>query len=72
MGCGGVIFRRLFTAEVIWRKGPSLSLDDVEYATLEWIDWYNNRQLLEPIGNTPPAEAKAAYFSSLEETAIVA
>jgi len=62
----------LYKAEVIWRKGPWRSLDDVEYATLEWVDWYNNRRLLEPIGNIPPAEAEAAYFASLEETAIAA
>ena len=46
------------------------SLDAVGYATLEWVDWHNNRRLLEPIGNIPPAEAEAAYFASLEETAI--
>lgn len=62
----------LYKAEVIWRKGPWRSLDAVEYATLEWVDWYNNRRLLEPIGNIPPAEAEAAYFASLEETAIAA
>ena len=57
---------------MIWRKGPWRSLDAVEYATLEWVDWYNNRRLLEPIGNIPPAEAETAYFASLEETAIAA
>ncbi len=62
----------LYKAEVIWRKGPWRSLDAVEYATLEWVDWYNNRRLLEPIGNIPPAEAEAAYYASLEETAIAA
>lgn len=62
----------LYKAEVIWRKGPWRSLDAVEYATLEWVDWYNNRRLLEPIGNIPPAEAEAAYFASQEETAIAA
>ncbi len=54
-------------AEVIWRKGPWRSFDQVEYATLEWVDWYNNRRLLEPIGNIPPAEAEATYYASLEE-----
>jgi transposase InsO family protein len=38
-------------------------LDDVEYATLEWVDWFNNRRLLEPIGHVPPAEFEAAYWS---------
>ena len=62
----------VYSSEVIWRKEPWRSLDQVEYATLEWVDWYNNRRLLEPIGNVPPAEAEAAYFASLEETAIAA
>jgi transposase InsO family protein len=47
----------LFKAEVIHRRGPWRSLEAVEYATLEWVDWFNNRRLLEPIGNIPPAEA---------------
>lgn len=48
------------------------SLDAVEYATLEWVDWYNSRRLLELIGNIPPAEAEAVYFASLKQTAIAA
>lgn len=43
------------------------SLEVVEYATLEWVDWFNNRHLLEPIGNIPPAEAEAAYYRELED-----
>ncbi len=39
---------------------------------LEWVDWYNNRRLLEPIGNVPPAEAETAYYASLEEHQILA
>ena len=57
----------LYKAEVIHRCGPWRSLEAVEYATLEWVDWFNNRRLLEPIGNVPPAEAEAAYYESLEE-----
>jgi putative transposase len=57
----------LYKAEVIWRRGPWRSLEAVEYATLEWVDWFNNRRLLEPIGNIPPAEAEAAYYGALEE-----
>ena len=57
----------LYKAEVIWRRGPWHSLQAVEYATLEWVDWYNNRRLLEPIGNRPPAEAEAAYYAGMEE-----
>lgn len=62
----------LYKAEVIWRQGPWRSIDAVEYATLEWVDWYNNRWLLEPIGNIPPAEAEAAYYAALENQAIAA
>jgi transposase InsO family protein len=62
----------LYKAEVIWRRGPWRSLEAVEYATLEWVDWFNNRRLLEPIGNIPPAEAEATYYASLEELRIAA
>lgn len=44
----------------------------VEYATLEWVDWFNHRRLLEPIGNIPPAELEAAYYRQREEPARVA
>ncbi len=56
----------LFKAEVIHRRGPWRSFDAVEYATLEWVDWFNNRRLLEPIGNIPPAEAEANFYAALE------
>ncbi|MEZ5797917.1 MAG: IS3 family transposase [Paracoccaceae bacterium] len=56
----------LFKAEVIHRRGPWRSLEAVEYATLEWVDWFNNRRLLEPIGNIPPAEAEANFYTALE------
>jgi transposase InsO family protein len=56
----------LFKTEVIHRRGPWRSFEAVEFATLEWVDWYNNRRLLEPIGNVPPAEAEAAYDTQLE------
>jgi transposase InsO family protein len=56
----------LFKAEVIHRRGPWRSFESVEFATLEWVDWYNNRRLLEPIGSIPPAEAEAAYYAQLE------
>ena len=39
-------------------------MEAVEYATLEWVDWFNNRRLLEPIGNIPPAEAETAYYAN--------
>ena len=56
----------LYKAEVIHRRGPWRSFEAVEFATLEWVDWFNNRRLLEPIGNIPPAEAEAAYYAQLE------
>ncbi|PVE21511.1 IS3 family transposase, partial [Microvirga sp. KLBC 81] len=51
---------------VIHRRGPWRSFEAVEFATLEWVDWYNNRRLLAPIGSIPPAEAAAAYHAQLE------
>ena len=59
--------RRL--AEVIHRRGPWRNFEAVEYATLEWVDWFNNRRLLEPIGNIPPAEAEENYYAALENEA---
>ena len=56
----------LFKTEVIHRRGPWRSVEAVEFATLEWVDWYNNRRLLESIGSIPPAEAEAAYYAKLE------
>jgi transposase InsO family protein len=51
----------LYKTELIRRRGPWKGIDDVEYATLEWVDWFNHRRLLEPIGHVPPAEFEAAY-----------
>ena len=62
----------LFKAEVIHRRGPWRSFEAVEFATLEWVDWFNHRRLLEPIGNLPPAEAEAAYYAKLEAVPIAA
>ena len=62
----------LFKAEMIHRRGPWRSFEAVEFATLEWVDWFNNRRLLEPIGNIPPAEAEDAYYAALEDTPIAA
>ena len=62
----------LFKAEVIHRRGPWRSFEAVEFATLEWTDWFNNRRLLEPIGNIPPAEAEANYHAALEAAPIAA
>ncbi len=62
----------LFKTEAIWRRGPWKSFGAVEFATLEWMDWFNNRRLLEPIGNIPPAEAEARYYASQQEVALAA
>jgi putative transposase len=62
----------LFKTEVIRRRGPWRSLETVEFATLDWVDWFNNRRLLEPIGNVPPAEAEARYHADQEEIALAA
>jgi transposase InsO family protein len=51
----------LYKTELIRRRGPWKGLDQVEYATLEWVDWFNHRRLLAPIGHIPPAEFEAAY-----------
>ena len=53
----------LFKTEVIRRKGPWRSLEAVEFATLTWVDWFNNRRLLGPIGDIPPAEFEAQYYA---------
>ena len=52
----------LYKAEVIHRQGPWNGLDDVEYATLEWVDWFNHHRILEPIGDIPPAEYEANHY----------
>jgi len=62
----------LYKAEVIHRRGPWRSFEAVEFATLEWVDWFNNRRLLEPIGNIPPAEAEERYYAMLEQPAMAA
>mgnify|MGYP001795732703 CR=1 FL=1 len=63
----------LIKAEVIQRRGPWRSIDAVEYATLEWVDWFNTRRLLEPSGHIlRPAEAEANYYAALETRAMAA
>ena len=51
----------LYKTELIRRRGPWKGIDDLEYTTLEWVDWFNHRRLLEPIGHIPPAEFEATY-----------
>ena len=62
----------LYKTEVIHRCGPWRSFEAVEIATFEWVDWFNNRRLLEPIGNIPPAEAEARYYAQINELDMVA
>ena len=62
----------LYKAEVIHRRGPWCNFEAVEYATLEWVDWFNHRRLLEPIGNIPPAEAEAQYYAAINKLDVAA
>ena len=57
---------------MIHRRGPWRNFEAVEFATLERVDWFNNRRLLEPIGNTPPAEAEERQYARLDEQAMAA
>ena len=59
----------LYKAEVIHRRGPWKTREAVELATLEWVDWFNHRRLLGPIGYVPPAEAEANYYDQLASQA---
>ena len=62
----------LYKTELIRRRGPWRHIEAVEFATLEWIDWFNNRRLLEPIGNIPPVEFEAAYYQHQDAPAMMA
>jgi len=62
----------LYKTEVIHRRGPWRNLEAVEYATLEWVDWFNHRRILEPIGNIPPAELEATYHQSSSQLPMAA
>ena len=59
----------LYKTEVIRRRGPWRNIDDVEFATLEWVDWFNRRRLLGPLGYVPPSEFEEAYLRSQENPA---
>jgi len=58
----------LYKTEVIHLNGPWRSLDDVEFATLDWVDWFNNRRLLSSIGDVPPAEFEAMYYAGKQSS----
>ena len=62
----------LYKTEVIRRNGPWRNIEEVEFATLEWVDWFNNRRLLEPVGNIPPAEFEALYHAAYQAPASMA
>jgi transposase InsO family protein len=62
----------LYKTEVIRTRGPWRHQDEVEFTTLEWVDWFNNRRLLESIGDVPPAEFEQAYYAQLEGQAMAA
>jgi len=62
----------LYKAEVIHRKSSWRKIENVEMATLKWVDWFNNRRLLEPIGNIPPAEAEELYYTQTNQLELVA
>jgi len=62
----------LYKTEVIRQRGPWRHLEAVEFATLEWVDWFNHRRLLEGIGYVPPAELEQAYYQQYPESAMVA
>jgi putative transposase len=62
----------LYKAEVIHRCGPWRSFEAVEFATLEWVDWFNHRRLMRPIGDIPPAEAEERYYAMLDQPAMAA
>jgi len=62
----------LYKTEVIYRRGPWRTIDAVEYATLVWVDWFNNRRLLEPLGYVPPVEFEEAYYRGQQSQAIAA
>ena len=62
----------LYKTELIRRRSSWKAMEEVELETLKWVDWFNNRRLLEPIGNIPPAEAEEAFYASLNTLDMVA
>lgn len=57
----------LYKAEVVHRQGPWKTLQSLELATLEWVAWYNDKRLMECLGDIPPAEAEANYYRRIKE-----
>ena len=67
-----IVVQPLIRTEVIHHRGPWRQLEEVEYATLEWVDWFNHRRLLTSIGNPPPAELELMYDRQQEGSATAA
>ena len=62
----------LYKTEVIRQQGPWRTIEDVEFATLAWVDWFNHRRLMEPIGNIPPVELESIYYQQQQGSAVAA
>ena len=62
----------LYKTELIRQQGPWKNIEDVEFATLKWVDWFNNKRLLAPIGDVPPVEKEQAYYQQLTGSAMAA
>jgi putative transposase len=62
----------LYKTEVIRQQGPWRNIEEVEFATLTWVDWFNNRRLFEPTGNVPPREKEIEYYQKLQGSALAA
>jgi transposase InsO family protein len=62
----------LYKTELIEQQGPWKSYDQVEYSTFKWVDWFNNRRLMEPLGDVPPAEYEQEYYDAQTGQAMVA
>jgi putative transposase len=62
----------LYKTEVIRRRSSWKTMEEVEMETLKWVDWFNNRRLLEPIGNIPPVEAEENYYAMMDNTKMAA
>ena len=65
-------FNGLYKTELIRKRGPWRGLDDVEYATLEYVDWFNHRRLHGELGMIPPAEIEAIYYDQLAPALLAA
>lgn len=70
--CPPLVARSDDKTELIRRRGPWRSVEPVEFATLEWVDWFNNRRLREPIGYRPPVEFERLYYEGHKTPVMVA